>query len=71
MTNWWDSLSLVSQIFALIAIPTTGVLLIQTILMLIGIGMDSDVDFDWDIDAGDGIFGDGEIDADIVPTGLY
>ncbi|MBE6718108.1 MAG: hypothetical protein E7574_02480 [Ruminococcaceae bacterium] len=70
MTNWWDSLSLVSQIFALIAIPTTGVLLIQTILMLIGIGMDSDVDFDGDIDAGDGIFGDGEIDADIDPTGL-
>ena len=70
MANWWDSLSLVSQIFALIAIPTTGVLLIQTILMLIGIGMDSDVDFDGDIDAGEGIFGNGELDADIDPTGL-
>ncbi len=74
MINWWDSLSLVSQIFALIAIPTTGVLLIQTIIMLIGIGMDSDIDFDGDIDAdvdaGDGLFGDGEIDSDIDPTGL-
>ncbi|MBE6671586.1 MAG: hypothetical protein E7593_05225 [Ruminococcaceae bacterium] len=70
MTNWWDSLSLVSQFFAVIAIPTTGILLIQTVLMLIGIGMDSDVDFDGDIDTGDGIFGDGEIDADIDPTGL-
>ena len=74
MINWWDSLSLVSQLFALIAIPTTGVLLIQTIIMLIGIGMDSDIDFDGDIDAdvdaGDGLFGDGEIDSDIDPTGL-
>lgn len=76
MGNWWNSLSLVSQIFALIAIPTTGVLLIQTILMLIGIGMDSDVDVDGavdtdlDTDGGDGLFGDGEIDGDIDPTGL-
>lgn len=74
MSNWWDSLSLVSQIFALIAIPTTGVLLIQTILMLIGIGMDSGADFDGDIDAdidsSDGLFGNGEIDSDIDPTGL-
>lgn len=76
MGNWWNSLSLVSQIFALIAIPTTAVLLIQTILMLIGIGMDSDVDVDGavdtdlDTDGGDGLFGDGEIDGDIDPTGL-
>ncbi len=74
MSNWWDSLSLVSQIFALIAIPTTGVLLVQTVLMLIGIGMDSGADFDGDvdvdIDSGDGLFGDGELDSDIDPTGL-
>lgn len=75
MSNWWDSLSLVSQIFALIAIPTTGVLFIQTVLMLIGIGMDSGADFDGDIDVDgdldtDGVFGDGEVDADIDPTGL-
>ena len=78
MGNWWESLSLVSQIFMLIAIPTTGVLLIQTILMLVGIGMNTDVDVDGDIDvdvdvdadASDGIFGDGELDSDIDPTGL-
>ncbi len=69
MINWWESLSLVSQIFALVAIPTTGVLLIQTILMLIGIGMDSDVDIDGDIDV-DGDVGDGDFDGDIDPTGL-
>ena len=66
MANWWDSLSLVSQIFALIAIPATGILLIQTILMLVGIGMDSDVDLDGDFDGGF----DSEIEADIDPTGL-
>ena len=79
MSNWWDSLSLVSQIFALIAIPTTGMLFIQTVLMLIGIGMDSGADFDGDVDVDvdldgdhdtDGVFGDGEVDADIDPTGL-
>ena len=35
MFAWWDSLSLISQIFACIAIPTTVVLTIQTVLMLI------------------------------------
>lgn len=58
MFAWWDSLSLFSQIFACIAIPTTVVLAIQTILMLIGLdtgGVDgadgADVSFDNDIDA--------------------
>ena len=37
MFAWWDSLSLISQIFACIAIPTTVVLAIQTVLMLIGL----------------------------------
>ncbi len=38
MINWWNSLDIVGQIFALIAIPSTLVLLVQTILLLIGIG---------------------------------
>ncbi len=41
MFAWWDSLSLISQIFACIAIPTTVVLAIQTVLMLIGLDTDS------------------------------
>lgn len=77
MSSWWNSLSLVSQIFALIAIPTTGVLLIQTVLMLIGIGMDSDadvdgldIDGDGDVDVSDGVFGHDDLDGDIDPMGL-
>lgn len=42
MFTWWDSLSLASQIFAGIAIPTTVLLLIQTVLMFVGIGTDAD-----------------------------
>lgn len=72
MFNWWESLSYASQIFALIAIPATLVLLIQTVLMLIGIGMESDgadgvPDVDAEVDAdldSDGIFDD------VDPTGL-
>ncbi|MBE6642840.1 MAG: hypothetical protein E7615_04235 [Ruminococcaceae bacterium] len=77
MFVWWNSLSLASQIFVLIALPSTGILLIQTILMLIGIGSDSDVDVDGDIDIdadveieSDGVFGSGEVEGDIDPTGL-
>lgn len=51
MINWWNGLELVQQIFALIAIPSTAILIIQTVLQLIGIGGD---DVPEDID-GDGI----------------
>ncbi len=57
MFAWWDSLSIVAQIFACIAIPTTLLLVVQTVLMLIGIGSES---------AGEdgAFFGDGEVDTD-------
>lgn len=50
MLNWWTSLELTQQIFACIAIPSSLILLIQTILLLIGIGGDGDGDIDGDID---------------------
>lgn len=59
MTQWWDQLSLISQIFALIAIPSTLVLLIQTILLFFGIGGG---DSDGDISSG-GI----DLDGDGIP----
>lgn len=63
MISWWTSLSLIQQIFACIAIPSTIVLLIQTVLLLLGIGDgDGDADVDCDIDGDadvDGIGGDG------------
>lgn len=73
MIEWWNSLSIVSQVFACVAIPSTVILLVQTALMLIGIGHEgsaddigfgehdiagADADGDFDFD-GDGDFGDG------------
>lgn len=46
MGDWWNTLSLATQIFYCIAIPATLVLLIQTVLMLFGLGNDADGDFD-------------------------
>ena len=62
MQAWWDALDILGKIFALIAIPSTLILIVQTIMMFIGIGGDDvgDVDIDADIadDVPDGIFGD-------------
>lgn len=57
--DWWNGLDLTEQIFALIAIPSTLVLLIQTLLMLFGIGDGVDTDLDLD--------GDGIPDMDVSP----
>lgn len=45
MIEWWNTMDLVGQIFALIAVPATLVLVVQTILLLCGIGGD-DIDMD-------------------------
>lgn len=58
MLQWWNGLSLSSQIFAAIAIPATAVMLVQALLVLLGIGLDGDVD------------GDGMPDADFDHDGL-
>ena len=73
MFDWWNTLSTAAQIFYCVAIPSTLVLLIQTVLLLIGIGddgaddlsetgMDSSADVEVDVD-GDGVF-----DADGDPS---
>lgn len=56
--DWWDSLGLVTQIFYCIAVPSTLILFIQTILMFIGFGEDADGAGD---EIGDDI-SDGDID---------
>lgn len=53
MINWWNELDLIQQIFALIALPSTVLIVIQTVLLLIGIGGESDTDVD--VDDVDGI----------------
>lgn len=59
MGEWWDSLSLMGQIFCLIAIPATVVMLIQSLLMFFGMGFDSEAEIADDID-GDGSGADGD-----------
>ena len=53
MINWWNELLLIQQIFALIAIPSTLLIVLQTVLMLIGIGGDGGADTDADVDIDD------------------
>jgi membrane protein implicated in regulation of membrane protease activity len=69
MFDWWNNLSLATQIFYCVAIPSTLVLIIQTILTFLGVGDNSDVDTDGigdiaegDVDVGDGVYGDADID---------
>lgn len=53
MIAWWNELETVQQVFALIAIPSTLVMLIQTVMLLIGFGgSDADVDGDEAFEAG-------------------
>ena len=79
MTEWWNALDLFQKILYCIAIPSTLILVIQTLLVLFGIGdggeganysETSGIDFDSDI-TGDGIdmsdmSASGDIDTDMV-----
>ena len=58
MIAWWNSLIRAQQIFALIGIGATVVLIIQTLMLLFGFGDDSDGDVDVN-DSGLGDLGDG------------
>ena len=42
MIQWWNSLDLFARVYALIAVPATLVLILQTILLFFGIGADED-----------------------------
>lgn len=69
MIEWWSSLSIVSQVFACIAVPATVVLLIQTISMFLGMDGDGNA-FDGvshgmsDADIGTDVDMDADFDAD-------
>lgn len=69
MIEWWNELLLAQQIFALIAIPSTLVLIIQTILTLVGMGGDNaDVDTDVASDGSD--VGTDGADINVTDDGL-
>ena len=42
MIQWWNSLDLFARVYALIAVPATFILLLQTVLLFLGIGADDD-----------------------------
>ncbi len=52
MILWWNSLDLAQQIFGLVGIAGTVILLIQTIMLLFGLGDDGDADAGFDDDVG-------------------
>lgn len=63
--EWWNTLSLAAQIFYCIAVPSTLVLVIQTILMFIGMGQDADADTDVGADTDVDFDVDADLDGDI------
>lgn len=69
--EWWNSLTLAAQVFCCMAIPSTLILLIQTLLMFVGLGDDADgateavpdelADGAPDTETGDGVFGEDSV----------
>ncbi|MEN8907041.1 MAG: hypothetical protein ABF289_13865 [Clostridiales bacterium] len=56
MTTWWNDLSFLQQVFYIIAIPSTLVLILQMILVLFGMDshdFDVDASVDTDVNIGD------------------
>lgn len=55
-TNWWMGLNLLQQSFAIVAVPATVILFLQTLMLLFGLGhshdLDHGVDHDFDHDVG-------------------
>ena len=46
MITWWKELELIQQIFALVAIPSTLIMIIQTVMLVIGMDNEADMDID-------------------------
>lgn len=65
MTEWWESLSMLVRVLYCIAVPSTLILLLQTIFSIAGIGDDADINLSdtGGIDMGTDIDVDVNIDA--------
>lgn len=61
MTEWWDSLSTMLKVLYCIAVPSTLVLLLQTIFSIAGFGNDADIN----ISDTSGLDMGGDIDLDV------
>lgn len=42
MIQWWNNLDVFARVYALIAIPSTLILLLQTVMLFLGLGADED-----------------------------
>ena len=68
MSDWWNGLAVLQQVFYYVAIPFTLVLIIQSVLTLIGLGghdADADADSDFDMDSDSDFDMDSDADADM------
>lgn len=65
-TDWWTGLNLLQQSFAVVAIPATVVLFLQTLLLLFGLGSSHDVDHGVDHDFDHDLSHDFDHDSDAV-----
>lgn len=56
MIAWWNELAILEQVFLLVAIPSTLIMVIQAIMLMFGIGDGEEADLDADdvFDGGDG-----------------
>lgn len=72
MIEWWNNMPLVQQIFAVLAIPATVILVIQTIMLLFGLGSGGSGDDALDASEpdGGGLPDDGEESAEVADSGL-
>ncbi len=48
MITWWNSLDTFARVYACIAVPSTLILIVQTILLFFGLGGEDGVDLDGD-----------------------
>ena len=61
MAQWWEQLSALTKFFYLFAVPSTVILLLQSVLTLIGFGFNGDGELDFG-DGDPGLDGDLEMD---------
>ncbi|PKM54784.1 conserved membrane protein of unknown function [Petrocella atlantisensis] len=71
MSDWWEQLNSLQRFFYFIAIPSTVILIIQSILTLIGFGLDTDMDLDGDMDFGGDAASEFDMDLDSGPGGDF
>ena len=65
MIEWWNALSTIQQVFYVLAIPSTIILVLQIILLLFGVGGNHDADVSGD--AGGDISSEIDADGSFVP----